>query len=153
MSKLSGRRTSYTNHIVHSGDKGIKDNAEKYNTGKLGRQAIGHTFNLIGAHSYKGITEQEIELRESYAKSLVANFEDVSTYDIILTPLDYSYSISRRTETFKVNVRNKGWGKVIINTTTIGDHNSLQFTLFKKATAGSGRKLYKDTRKKRKWHG
>lgn len=127
-----GRRTNYNNHVLHAGDKGIQDNYKKYDTVKLSKASAGRSFNIVGTHLYHKVTNQEIDLRETYVKSLIANFENINIRRITTTRIDYSYDLSRRTETYHVIISSHGWGKVVVN--VIGTtQKDLQFILFKRA--------------------
>lgn len=152
-SNVKGRRSNYNNHVLHSGDKSIANNAEKYNTAMAQRQAIGHNFILVGSHTYKNVTQAEIALRESYAKSLISNFTGQKIIHIDLARMDYSYSTSRKTEVFSIHTSGRGWGKVAITTTTVGDYRTLQFVIFKRVSKRKDGKdpriVHSDTRKRK----
>lgn len=139
-----GRRTNYNNHVLHSGDKGVQDNYKKYDTVRLSKASAGRSFNIVGTHLYRGVTAQEIDLRESYIKSLISNFENVDIRRVTTKRVDYSYDLARRTETYHVIISSHGWGKVIVN--VIGANNKdLQFIMFKRADKGG---KYHTTKKK-----
>lgn len=148
MSISKGRRRNYNNHVVHSGNKEIKNYYDKYNLGERKRQSTGLKFNLVGTHLYKDVTEQEVALRETYAKSLISNYENASDRRVSIDMIDYNYTITRRTETFGVKIGKQGWGRIIITTNLLPGRKDLQFVLFKKSSTG----VYKShVKKKGNW--
>lgn len=145
---VKGRRTNYNNHVLHAGDKSIVNNAEKYDTKRAAKKTIGHNFQLVGTHSYRDVTEQELSLRVEYAKSLIVNITSANPRYVDTERIDYSYTLSRRTEVYKVSVNGKGWGKVAITTTSLGVYHTMQFVLFKRATVTSpGGIVHRDSKK------
>lgn len=151
-----GRLKSFNNHVVRSGDKSIKGNAEKYDTGKLGKQATGGYFRIVSTHTYRKVTADEILLKEEYAKSLISNYENVPLRAITLEKITYTYTVSRTSTMYKVKVRDRGWGRIAVTTLELpGEaNNRLQFTLLKRAGTTNGKNIYKSNKRRRStWHG
>ena len=144
-----GRRSNYNNHVLHSGDKGIDDNYKKYDTVRLSKASAGRSFDIVGTHLYRGVTEQEIDLRENYVKSLISNLENIDIRRISLDRIDYSFDLSRRTETYHVIISKHGWGKVVINVIGVSNKD-LQFILFKREDKKG--KYHTTKKKKGRWN-
>ena len=143
-----GKRRNFNNHVLHSGYKGTADYYEKYETTRLRKEAIGRRFDLVGSHLYRGVSEQDVELRQEYIKSLISNYTNNSTRRIALTLVSSSYDLTRKTEVYKVSIGSRGWGKVVVS--VIGfDSKDLQFAMFQRA---DGKGKYKSTAKeKTRW--
>lgn len=142
---MIGKRRGLNRDTLGPGNHNIGNNVDKYNLIELRAKSIGHKFNLVSTHLYKGVSQSEIDLRIKYASSLISNYSDVSTRRIELTKIKYDFTISSRIETYAIHIGGRGWGKVVITISELPTQSMMSFVIFKTSPKGK----YSSTERKR----
>lgn len=129
MATKGHKRGGYRNniHIVTPGNRHPNHaGVETYN-----KEGVRHV-KVVDTRVYEDVTEEHINLRQEYAKSLVSNLTGIDVRRFSLSDMKFTYNEATYTENFKVTYNGHAWGRVAISVTTLMNHNRLQFVLMKK---------------------
>lgn len=119
------KSTGSTNRHMQRG-KWSKEQQVENSHRALNKISKGEQLTLIGSYEWRGLTDKDIDLRESYAKDLIVNISRVDPKFLALERLTSSLSASALSETYKVHLGVREWGIVSIRTQNmLGKYNML----------------------------